>query len=70
MKIAYIISQFPLLSETFILREMIEVERLGYPIALYPIICQDQPVIHQEAQKWLLRANCIHFFPWMSSWRI
>jgi colanic acid/amylovoran biosynthesis glycosyltransferase len=61
MKIAYLVSRFPLLSETFILREMIEVEKLGYQIVLYPIICQDQPVIHDEAKSWVSRANCIPF---------
>jgi colanic acid/amylovoran biosynthesis glycosyltransferase len=62
MKIAYVMSRFPLLSETFILREMIEMEKLGYQIALYPLICQDQPVVHADAKKWIPRANCIPFF--------
>lgn len=62
MKIAYVMSRFPLLSETFILREMIEVENLGYEVVLYPLICQDQPVVHEEAKKWMPRARCIPFF--------
>jgi glycosyltransferase involved in cell wall biosynthesis len=61
MKIAYIMSRFPLLSETFILREMIEVERLGHTISLYPLICQNQPLVHPEAQAWIPRAKCIPF---------
>jgi colanic acid/amylovoran biosynthesis glycosyltransferase len=61
MKIAYIISRFPLLSETFILREMIEMEHQGYQIALYPIICQDKLIVHEEAKKWIPLANCIPF---------
>ena len=61
MKIAYIISRFPLLSETFILREMIEIEKLGHEIVVYPIICQKQPVIHEEARGWLTRVKCIPF---------
>ncbi|MCE7861148.1 MAG: colanic acid biosynthesis glycosyltransferase WcaL [Chloroflexi bacterium] len=61
MKIAYVMSRFPLLSETFILREMVEMDKLGYDIRLYPLICQDQPVAHEEAKKWLERANCIPF---------
>jgi colanic acid/amylovoran biosynthesis glycosyltransferase len=61
MKIAYIMSRFPLLSETFILREMIEVEKLGFEIALYPLMCEDQPVVHKEAMEWSARANCIPF---------
>jgi colanic acid/amylovoran biosynthesis glycosyltransferase len=62
MKIAYVMSRFPLLSETFILREMIEVENIGYEVALYPLICQDQPIVHDEAKQWIPRARCIPFF--------
>lgn len=62
MKIAYVMSRFPLLSETFILREMIEMEKRGYEIALYPLICQTQPIVHEEAERWIPRARCIPFF--------
>ena len=62
MKIAYIMSRFPLLSETFILREMDEVEAQGGEIALYPLICQEQDVVHEEAKKWIPRRNCVSFF--------
>jgi glycosyltransferase involved in cell wall biosynthesis len=55
-KIAYVMSRFPHLPETFILREMTELERQGWPISLYPLILQTQPVIHAEAQAWLPRA--------------
>ena len=62
-KIAYIMSRFPHLPETFILREMIAMEMQGWEIALYPLIAQDQPVVHAEAQAWLKRAHCL---PWLS----
>lgn len=61
MRIAYIISRFPLLSETFILREMIEIENLGHELVLFPIICQKQKVVHDEAVGWLSRIKCIPF---------
>lgn len=61
MKIAYVMSRFPLLSETFILREMIGMDKLGFEIALYPLICQDQAVIHEEAKSWVKKAKCIPF---------
>jgi glycosyltransferase involved in cell wall biosynthesis len=60
-KIAYIMSRFPHLPETFILREMTELERQGYQVALYPLIVQQQPVIHQEARPWLARARRLPF---------
>lgn len=61
MKIAYIMSRFPHLPETFILREMIELEKHGHEIALYPLMCQEQTVIHQEARQWMQRAHCTPF---------
>lgn len=63
-KVAYIMSRFPNLSETFILREMIELENLGWDIILYPLILQRQPVVHVEARPWLQRA---HTFPFVSA---
>lgn len=55
-KVAYIMSRFPGLSETFILREMCEMERLGWNISLYPLIYQqEETVIHDEAKDWLGR---------------
>lgn len=62
-KIAYIVSRFPHLPETFILREMIHLEKLGWEIELYPLITQRQEIIHEEARPWLMRA---HKVPWLS----
>lgn len=62
-KIAYIVSRFPHLPETFILREMIHLEKLGWQIELYPLIIQRQELIHEEARPWLMRA---HTVPWFS----
>ena len=62
-KIAYIVSRFPHLPETFILREMISLEQLGWQIELYPLIIQQQDLIHQEARPWLARAQTV---PWLS----
>ena len=62
-KIAYIMSRFPHLPETFILREMIAIEKLGWHIALYPLIFQRQAIVHHEAQPWIQRANKV---PWLS----
>ncbi len=60
-KIAYIMSRFPNLSETFILREMIGLERLGWSVALHPLIFQRQAVTHQDAQPWIQRARTASF---------
>jgi glycosyltransferase involved in cell wall biosynthesis len=62
-KVAYIVSRFPHLPETFILREMISLEQLGFQIELYPLIIQRQELIHHEARPWVARA---HVIPWVS----
>lgn len=56
-RVAYIMSRFPGLSETFILREMCEMERLGWTIDLYPLIYKEESVIHDEAKDWMRRAR-------------
>lgn len=62
-KIAYIISRFPNLPETFILREMTALERIGWKVSLYPLIVQRQKIVHTEAKPWQERA---HRSPWLS----
>jgi colanic acid/amylovoran biosynthesis glycosyltransferase len=62
-KIAYIVSRFPHLPETFILREMIQLEKLGWEVAFYPLVIQHQELIHEEARPWLGRAHAV---PWFS----
>jgi glycosyltransferase involved in cell wall biosynthesis len=54
-------SRFPHLPETFILREMTELERHGWQVALYPLILQEQAVVHAEAQAWIPRAQWTPF---------
>jgi glycosyltransferase involved in cell wall biosynthesis len=61
-KIAYVMSRFPFLPETFILREMIEVERLGWPVALYPLILEHPPVVHESARPWVARMRPLPLF--------
>jgi colanic acid/amylovoran biosynthesis glycosyltransferase len=61
-RLAYIMSRFPHLPETFILREMIELERQGWEIALYPLILQDQSVMHAQAAAWKQRARYLPYF--------
>ena len=60
-KIAYIMSRFPNLSETFILREMMELERHEWQISLYPLILQLQEVVHIESKPWIARAKKLPF---------
>jgi colanic acid/amylovoran biosynthesis glycosyltransferase len=50
-------SRFPRLTETFILREMSELEKAGLSIILLPLIHERQSVVHEEAKPWLDRAQ-------------
>jgi colanic acid/amylovoran biosynthesis glycosyltransferase len=61
--IAVLLSRFPLVTETFILREVEELERQGQPVRLVPLVREHPAVVHREAQAWLPRAL---FTPYMS----
>jgi glycosyltransferase involved in cell wall biosynthesis len=65
-KVAYITSRFPKITETFILFEMLSVEKLGVQIELYPFIRERTNVIHPEAQHFIDKA---HYQP-LISWSI
>lgn len=54
--IAVVLSRFPLITETFILREITELERQGQPVVLVPMIREDPDVVHDEARPWIDRA--------------
>jgi colanic acid/amylovoran biosynthesis glycosyltransferase len=51
--IAYVMSRFPYVSETFILREMTTLAEMGWPIRVYPLVLEKPKVIHPEAQPWM-----------------
>jgi glycosyltransferase involved in cell wall biosynthesis/aminoglycoside phosphotransferase (APT) family kinase protein len=52
---AVLLSRFPLVTETFILREVIELERQGRPVRLVPILHERPEVVHREALPWMGR---------------
>lgn len=54
--IAVMVSRFPLITETFILRELIELERRGQPVLLVPMLKETPRVVHDEAKPWVARA--------------
>ena len=61
--VVYIMSRFPLLTETFILREMLELERQGVPLAVFPLLRARQSVRHAEVGR--LKAK-VHYTPFLS----
>jgi colanic acid/amylovoran biosynthesis glycosyltransferase len=51
-RLAYVVSRFPLVSETFILREMLQVEARGWPLDLFALH-HEQPLIrHPHAARY------------------
>jgi len=62
MTIAYMMSRFPKISETFILFEILEMEKLGFRVELYPLLREQQPVAHPEALRLTERAHFLPFF--------
>jgi colanic acid/amylovoran biosynthesis glycosyltransferase len=56
-RVAYIMSRFPKLTETFILFEMGAVENEGVQVELYPLRFERSATVHAEARRWVDRAH-------------
>lgn len=56
-RIAYLMSRFPKLTETFILYEIVELERRGARVELFPLLREREPVAHPEAAAYVERAH-------------
>jgi colanic acid/amylovoran biosynthesis glycosyltransferase len=63
LKVAYIMSRFPKLTETFILYEMVAMEKQGVQIEVYPLLREKTEVMHPEAAQYVEAA---HFQPFIS----
>lgn len=56
-------SRFPKLTETFILDELVAVDRQGLRVELFPLLREREDVVHPEAVPWVARA---HYLPFVS----
>ena len=65
-RVAYLMSRFPKLTETFVLYEILAVEREGVEVQIYPLQRTAERVTHPEAARLVARAQ---FQPWLS-WAI
>ena len=63
VKVAYIMSRFPELTETFVLYEMLALKELGISVEIYPLLRTRQRVTHPEAARMVNRAR---FHPFLS----
>ncbi len=61
--VAYMMSRFPKLTETFILYEMIALERLGFRIEIFPLLKQKESKVHEAAKA---RMKNAYFTPFMN----
>ena len=59
--VAYVMSRFPKLTETFILYEILAVEAAGQPVEIFPLIRQREEMIHAEAAPLVARARYVPF---------
>ena len=58
---AYVTSRFPKLSETFVLCELLALERRGVPVDLYPLLRERARLVHPEAAPVVARARYTPF---------
>jgi colanic acid/amylovoran biosynthesis glycosyltransferase len=63
VKVAYVMSRFPKLTETFVLGEILAVEEQGLDVELFPLLRERAGVVHPEAQAFARRA---HYQPFLS----
>jgi colanic acid/amylovoran biosynthesis glycosyltransferase len=63
LTVAYVMSRFPKLTETFILAELEAMDRAGVEIELYPLLRQTGEPVQPAAERWVERA---HFLPFVS----
>jgi glycosyltransferase involved in cell wall biosynthesis/Ser/Thr protein kinase RdoA (MazF antagonist) len=61
--VAYIMSRFPRVTETFILRELLELERQGQPVVIFPLLRVQQAVRHAEVDRLMSK---VHYTPFLS----
>jgi len=64
VRLAYVMSRFPKLTETFVLNEIGAMDALGAEVDVYPLLRERQDVVHPEARRWTERAL---FLPFLSA---
>jgi colanic acid/amylovoran biosynthesis glycosyltransferase len=60
LRVAYVMSRFPKLTETFVLNEIIAVDKLGVAAAVYPLLRQRETLLQPGAAELVERA---HYLP-------
>ncbi len=63
LRVAYVVSRFPKVTETFVLDEILELERQGIDVEVFPLLRHRDPVEHPGAREIASRA---HYRPFLS----
>lgn len=66
-KVAYLLKRFPRLSETFILHEILELERQGVGLRLYSILDSKEKIVHADVGR--VRASVAYLPSGKQAWR-
>jgi colanic acid/amylovoran biosynthesis glycosyltransferase len=64
LKVAYIMSRFPKLTETFVLYEMLALQQQGVGVEIFPLINERTNVMHDEAKPFAARARYQPMLSW------
>ncbi len=64
LRVAYVMSRFPKITETFVLFEMLALQELGIQVEVFPLLRERETVVHAEAQALVERA---HYRPFLSA---
>lgn len=59
LKVAYILKRFPRISETFVLNEILELERLGVPVEIFALLPPPKGPHHETLTKVQARVTCL-----------
>ena len=57
IRVAYLMSRFPKLSETFVLYEMLELERIGVRVEVFPLVREREVTLQPGAEDLVRRAH-------------
>lgn len=58
-RVGYVVSRFPKLSETFVLREIDALEARGWTVELFPLLRGREQVVHVDATPWVQRVRAV-----------
>src|SRR5688572_9120789 len=64
LRVAYIMSRFPKLTETFILFEIKALEERGVAVEIYPLWRERTQVMHEDARAYVARAQFRRLLSW------